>query len=91
MGGKVQPFKILWPEFFFFLLILVAFIYKLMHEHGKLFTPKVYKEKCPLPSPSTSQSHTPKTTIVNVLGRFYTAGFEEKVEELQSDSTTVNQ
>lgn len=90
-GGQSTTFQNPMARVFFFLLILVAFIYKLIHEHGKLFTPKLYKEKCPPPSPSTSQSHTPKTTIVNVLGRFYTAGFEEKVEELQSDSTTVNQ
>lgn len=36
-------------------LILLAFIYKLMHTRGKLFTPKVYK-KIVLPSHQTPRS-----------------------------------
>lgn len=91
MWKKVQPFKIIWPEVLFFILILVVFLYQLSHETLSYLYQICTKKSVLLPPPPTSQSHTPKTTIVGVVGTFYTGGSEEKAEELQSDSTTINQ
>lgn len=57
-----------------------AFIYKLMYAMVIICIEGV-QEKC-ASHPISSQSHTPKTTIVSVLFTFITRGFKEKAREL---------